>query len=120
MALSGEISKTAASPLTLDQLRRQWSGILKQLGNAIASRTLSTGNVLAVEGNTIKVSFKNKFNLDKFNEPLHRLALENALFTVFQMRFKVVPVLENNQNKSAADENTTKILEVLGSELAEK
>ncbi len=105
--------------LSLDELQKEWPKVLKHLGNAIASRTLSTGKIQALMGNIVKISFQNKFNLDKFNEPLHRLALESALFAVFQLRFKVVPVLEDNQNKPETDPNTTRIMEFLGGELVE-
>ena len=112
--------KAIDDAMSLEQLRNHWPKILQHLNNAIASRTLSTGKLMALEGNIVKISFQNKFNLEKFNEPAHRLALESALFAVFQLRFKVVPVLENNQNKPETDENTARIMEFLGGELVEE
>lgn len=111
--------KAMSDNLSLEQLRQQWPKILTHLDNAIASRTLRTGKLSALEGNIVKISFHNKFNLDKFNEPAHRLALESALFAVFQLHFKVVAVLENNQNVPETDENTAKIMELFGGELVE-
>ena len=80
--------KAVSGPMSLEQLRTQWPKILKHLGNAIASRTLSTGKLSSLEDNIVKISFQNKFNLDKFNEPANRLALEDALLLSFNCILK--------------------------------
>lgn len=122
-----------AAAISFDVLKAQWPLIVKAIKNVTAKRTLSSGKLSSFQGNEVHIAFGTQFHANKMKEFANRLAVEEALFTVFQVQLKVVtdidpsmaPPLENGTNESGSsssapvDEKTSQLLAMMGGELIE-
>jgi len=113
-------------PVSFELLSEQWPHVLLAMKNVTAKRTLSTGTLLGIEGNEVRIGFSTRFNAGKMSETTNRLALEEALFTVFQVTLKAFAVATENKtetqdlaSKGAVDEKASQLSELLGGELIE-
>ncbi len=120
------LQKTAL--LSLEVLQKQWPNVVKAIKNVTAKRTLTTGKLQSFEGKTVHIVFSTQFHAAKMNEFVNRLAVEEALFTVFQVPLKVVTEVDaatdqasNAQESSSGhvDEKTSQLLAMMGGELIE-
>ena len=123
-----------AAALSSEVLLMQWPHIVKAIKNVTAKRTLSAGKFVGLDGAEVKIAFGTQFHASKMKEFANRLAVEEALFTVFQVPLKVVSVVDESlavqngngglENGSAnvsapLDEKTSQLLAMMGGELIE-
>lgn len=128
-----------AAALSYDVLLAQWPLIVKAIKNVTAKRTLASGKLAGFQGNEVSIAFGTQFHANKLKEFANRLAVEEAMFTVFQVQLKVVPVVDpamageaeqagvngavGSETGAAAagpiDEKTSQLLAMMGGELVQ-
>ncbi len=114
-----------AAALSFEMLETQWPLIIKTIKNVTAKRTLSSGKLAAFEGAEVHIAFGTQFHANKLKEFANRLAVEEALFMVFQVQLKVVPVVDASLGAGtegapqAVDEKTSQLLAMMGGEMIE-
>ena len=130
------LQKTAA--ISFDVLMVQWPHVVKAIKNVTAKRTLAAGKVVGFEKAEVQIAFATQFHAAKMKEFANRLAVEEALFTVFQVQLKVAPIVDASlapkveaapqdglggdiQSAPAepVDEKTSQLLAMMGGELIE-
>jgi len=118
-----------AAAISYDVLLSQWPLIVRAIKNVTAKRTLASGKLAGFEGNEVSIAFGTQFHANKLKEFANRLAVEEAMFTVFQVQLKVVPVVDPSlapangeasdgpANSAPIDEKTSELLAMMGGEL---
>lgn len=125
-----------AAALSFEVLEAKWPLIVKAIKNVTAKRTLSAGKLSAFQGTEVHIAFGTQFHANKMKEFANRLAVEEGLFTVFQVQLKVVPVVDpsmapaspeeapsgsgNMQSAGPVDEKTSQLLAMMGGELIQE
>lgn len=121
-----------AAALSFEVLEAKWPLIVKAIKNVTAKRTLSAGKLSAFQGAEVHIAFGTQFHANKMKEFANRLAVEEGLFTVFQVQLKVVPVVDPSMAPAGAqtsngeapssepvDEQTSQLLAMMGGEFVE-
>ena len=119
-----------AAALSYEVIQVQWPHVVKAIKNVTAKRTLASGKLSAFVENEVHISFGTQFHANKMKEFANRLAVEEALFTVFQVQLKVVTVVdpslaaeagvsEGNSAAAPVDEKTSQLLAMMGGEMIE-
>lgn len=124
-----------AAALSSEVLLTQWPHVVKAIKNVTAKRTLAAGKFSGLQGAEVHIAFGTQFHASKMKEFANRLAVEEALFTVFQVPLKVVaevdpalaPPPEHSHSDATAaaspaaplDEKTSQLLAMMGGEMVE-
>lgn len=117
------LQKTAA--LSFEVLHSQWPLIVKAIKNVTAKRTLSAGKLADFHGNEVHIAFGTQFHANKLKEFVNRLAVEEGLFTVFQVQLKVIAIVDaslapaTDDGSGPLDEKTSQLLAMMGGEMVE-
>lgn len=127
------LQKTAA--LSFEVLQVQWPHVVKAIKNVTAKRVLAAGKLSGFQGADVQIAFSTQFHAAKMKEFVNRLAVEEALFTVFQVQLKVVPVVDatmapvmqaggldgaqSSDGSEPVDEKTSQLLAMMGGEFVE-
>jgi len=121
-----------AAALSFEVLQTQWPLIVKAIKNVTAKRVLASGKFSVLHGNEVHIAFGTQFHAAKMKEFVNRLAVEEALFTVFQVQLKVIPIIDASMAVASGmsspddggagapvDEKTSQLLAMMGGELIE-
>jgi DNA polymerase-3 subunit gamma/tau len=100
-----------APEVSVEEILRHWPEVLKDTEPASVRMSLKNGQVNAVEGNAIEVSFNSAFHRDKVAAVDASRAVENALEKVFKRSVRLKCVLETERSPAASDVDVVNMAE---------
>lgn len=84
---------------TLDELLKNWSGVVERIHNPLAKRCLMAGTPVEISGNNLVLAFQNNFNKDKLFVPDLLAQVEEAIEANCHLKVKLLGRVDPTQFK---------------------
>ena len=101
---SSESSVLEAPPLTLDSVRKAWSGVILLTTPPSVRMSMKDARVATLENATITLQFSSTFHKDKVAATEASRTIEGILTNIFKRPLRIVCTLESAEKKPGAEE----------------